>query len=81
MINLFFLYRTHVNLNTKESLSDKQKFCFIPRNSRKILVHISATKHSKDRDRFIKFLVDEGYLENTTPNSPRQKYIVKEVKQ
>ena len=72
------------NLDTKQCLSDKQKevlaFCVIPRSSREILVHIGVTNHSKNRDRLVDYLVDEGYLERTIPeflNSPQQKYVVK----
>ena len=72
------------NLDTKIHLSDKQKevlaFCIIPRSSREILVHIGVTNHTRNRDRFVKYLVDEGYLERTipdSPNSPQQKYVVK----
>ena len=72
------------NLDTKIHLSDKQKevlaFCIIPRSSREILVHIGVTNHTRNRDRFVNYLVDEGYLERTipdSPNSPQQKYVVK----
>ena len=72
------------NLDTKNHLSDKQKevlaFCVIPRSSREILLHIGVTNHSKNRERFINYLVDEGYLERTipeSPSSPQQKYIKK----
>lgn len=68
------------NLDTIKHLSDKQKevlaFCIIPRSSREILAHIGVTSHSKNRDRFVNYLVDEGYLERTipdSPNSPQQK--------
>lgn len=72
------------NLDTKIHLSDKQKevlaFCIIPRSSREILMHIGETNHTRNRDRFVNYLVDEGYLERTipdSPNSPQQKYVVK----
>ncbi|MBR7172140.1 MAG: AAA family ATPase, partial [Prevotella sp.] len=72
------------NLDTKIHLSDKQKevlaFCIIPRSSREILVHIGVTNHTRNRDRFVNYLVAEGYLERTipySPNSPQQKYVVK----
>lgn len=62
------------NSDTGKHLSDKQKevlaFCIIPRSSREILVHIGVTNHSKNRDRFVNYLVDEGYLERTIPDSP-----------
>ena len=71
-------------LNKKLYLSDKHKevlaYCIIARNSREILGHIGVTNHTKNRDRFIKKLVDEGYLERTipdVPNSPLQKYVAK----
>ena len=72
------------NLDTKNHLSDKQKevlaFCVLPRSSREILLHIGVTNHSKNRERFINYLVDEGYLERTIPefpSSPQQKYVTK----
>ena len=71
-------------LNKKLYLSDKHKevlaYCIIARSSREILEHIGVTNHTKNRDRFIKKLVDEGYLERTipdVPNSPLQKYVAK----
>ena len=71
-------------LNKKLYLSDKHKevlaYCIIARSSREILEHIGVTNHTKNRDRFINSLVDEGYLERTipdAPNSPRQKYVAK----
>ena len=70
--------------NKEQDLSDKHKevlaYCIIARNSREILGHIGVTNHTKNRDRFIKKLVDEGYLERTipdVPNSPLQKYVAK----
>ena len=75
---------TNINSNTKYDLSDKQKevlaYCIIARSSREILEHIGVTNHTKNRDRFVNYLVDEGYLERTipdSPNSPQQKYVVK----
>ena len=72
------------NSDTKYDLSDKQKevlaYCIIARSSREILEHIGVTNHTKNRDRFVNYLVDEGYLERTipdSPNSPQQKYVVK----
>lgn len=72
------------NLDTKIHLSDKQKevlaFCIIPRSSREIFVHIGVTNHTRNRDRFVNYLVDEGYLERTipdVPNSPQQRYVTK----
>ena len=72
------------NLDTKKHLSDKQKevlaFCVVPKSSREILVHIGVTNHTRNRDRFVNYLVDEGFLERTipdVPNSPQQKYVVK----
>lgn len=72
------------NLDTKKHLSDKQKevlaFCIIPKSSREILSHIGVTNHSKNRERFVNYLVNEGYLGRTipdSPNSPQQKYITK----
>ena len=72
------------NLDTKIHLSDKQKevlaFCVVPKSSREILVHIGVTNHTRNRDRFVNYLVDEGFLERTipdVPNSPQQKYVVK----
>ena len=71
-------------LNKKLYLSDKHKevlaYCIIARSSREILEHIGVTNHTKNRDRFINSLVDEGYLERTipdSPNSPRQKYVTR----
>ena len=71
-------------LNKKLYLSDKHKevlaYCIIARSSREILEHIGVTNHTKNRDRFINSLVDEGYLERTipdAPNSPRQKYVTR----
>ena len=71
-------------LNKKLYLSDKHKevlaYCIIARSSREILEHIGVTNHTKNRDKFINSLVDEGYLERTipdAPNSPRQKYVAK----
>lgn len=71
-------------LNKKLYLSDKHKevlaYCIIARSSREILEHIGVTNHTKNRDRFINSLVDEGYLERTipdSPNFPRQKYVTK----
>jgi len=71
-------------LNKKLYLSDKHKevlaYCIIARSSREILEHIGVTNHTKNRDRFINSLVDEGYLERTIPdypNSPRQKYVTR----
>ena len=43
-------------------------------------VLLGVTNHTKNRDRFINSLVDEGYLERTipdAPNSPRQKYVTR----
>ena len=72
------------NLDTKKHLSDKQKevlaFCVVPRSSREILVHIGVTNHTRNRDRYVNYLVDEGYLERTipdVPNSPQQRYVAK----
>ena len=72
------------NSDTKYDLSDNQKevlaYCIIARSSREILEHIGVTNHTKNRDRFVNYLVDEGYLERTipdSPNSPQQKYVVK----
>ena len=72
------------NSDTKYDLSDKQKevlaYCIIARSSREILEHIGVTNHTKNRERFVNYLVDEGYLERTipdSPNSPQQKYVVK----
>ena len=66
------------------TLSDKQKevlaYCIIARSSREILEHIGVTYHHKNIMKFINNLVDVGLLERTipnTPNSPRQKYVVK----
>ena len=71
-------------LDTKKHLSDKQKevlaFCVVPRSSREILVHIGVTNHTRNRDRYVNYLVDEGYLERTipdVPNSPQQRYVAK----
>lgn len=75
---------SNTNSDTKYDLSDKQKevlaYCIIARSSREILEHIGVTNHTKNRDRFVNYLVDEGYLERTipdSPNSPQQKYVVK----
>mgnify|MGYP003464282800 CR=1 FL=1 len=72
------------NLDTKKHLSDKQKevlaFCVVPRSSREILVHIGVTNHTRNRNRYVNYLVDEGYLERTipdVPNSPQQRYVAK----
>lgn len=82
--NLDTNINSNTNSDTKYDLSDKQKevlaYCNIARSSREILEHIGVTNHTKNRDRFVNYLVDEGYLERTipdSPNSPRQKYVVK----
>lgn len=75
---------TNLDTNSITVLSDKHKeilaYCIIARNSREILEHIGVTNHTKNRDRFINYLVNEGYLERTipnSPNSPQQKYVVR----
>ena len=82
--NLDTNINSNTNSDTKYDLSDKQKevlaYCNIARSSREILEHIGVTNHTKNRDRFVNYLVDEGYLERTipdSPNSPQQKYVVK----
>ena len=82
--NLDTNINSNTNSDTKYDLSDKQKevlaYCIIARSSREILEHIGVTNHTKNRDRFVNYLVDEGYLERTipdSPNSPQQKYVVK----
>lgn len=69
---------------TNSVLSDRQKevlaYCIIPRSSREILEHIGVTYHNKNIVRFINDLINAGYLERTipdTPNSPQQKYVLK----
>lgn len=82
--NLDTNLNTNLDTNTNQDLSDKQKevlaYCIIARSSREILEHIGVTNHTKNRDRFVNYLVDKGYLERTipdSPNSPQQKYVVK----
>ena len=72
------------NSNTSQYLSDKQKevlaYCFIARSSREILEHIGVTYHNKNIVKYIKNLINAGYLERTipeSPNSPQQKYKAK----
>ena len=67
-----------------QGLSEKQKevlaYCIIPRSSREILEHIGVIYHYKNISRFIKALIDKGYLVRTipdSPNSPQQKYVVR----
>ncbi len=53
------------------------QYCSIPRTSREILEHINYKYHSDAVAKFIKPLVEMGYLEYTIPdkpNSPKQKY-------
>ena len=52
-------------------------FCTIPRSSREILERIGVSNHSKNKDKYIKSLIDSGYLEMTNPANPNasnQKY-------
>ncbi len=75
---------TDLDTNSVTDLSDKHKevlsFCTVARSSREIMEHIGVTNHTKNRDRFVNYLVDNGLLERTIPdlpNSPLQKYITK----
>ena len=78
-------YITNSDTNSDtQILSEKQKevltYCIVARSSRKILEHIGVIYHHKNIVKFINSLVDEGLLEKTipnSPNSPKQKYIVK----
>jgi ATP-dependent DNA helicase RecG len=70
-----------------ERLSDRQKavldYCMVPRSSREILAHINVTYQNKNIIKFIKSLVDAGFLERTipeSPNSPKQQYIARKQK-
>ena len=50
----------------KVSLSNKQRdivnFCSVPRTTKEILGRIGVSMHSKNRERYITFLVAAGYL-------------------
>ena len=79
---------TNSNTNSDtEGLSDRQKavldYCMVPRSSREILAHINVTYQNKNIIKFIKSLVDAGFLERTipeSPNSPKQQYIARKQK-
>ena len=62
-------------------LSNKQKdivnYCSVPRSSKEILERVGVSNHSKNRERYVTFLVEAGYLEMTNPENPNasnQKY-------
>ena len=65
----------------KVSLSKKQKdiinFCSIPRTTTEIMERIGLSNQTKNRARYITYLVETGYLQMTNPENPRasnQKY-------
>ena len=62
-------------------LSNKQKdiinYCSVPRSSKEILERAGISNHSKNREKYVTFLVEAGYLEMTNPENPtasNQKY-------
>ena len=68
------------NIN-KISLSNKQKdiinFCSVPRTSTEIMKRLGVSNQTKNRERYITFLVAAGYLQMTNPENPtasNQKY-------
>ncbi|MBQ4010300.1 MAG: AAA family ATPase, partial [Bacteroidales bacterium] len=65
----------------KKDLSDKHKdiinFCSIPRTSKEILQRVNVSYQTKNIQRYITLLVENGFLEPTNPNKPNdptQKY-------
>ena len=65
----------------KKPLTNKQReiinFCSVPRTTREILERIGVSMHTKNREHYIKPLVEAGYLQMTNPDNPtasNQKY-------
>ena len=54
------------------------EYCLIAHSRREILEHLNLKYHSDNYKKYIKPLVNKGYLQNTepnSPNSPTQKFI------
>ena len=69
------------NTSMRMKLSNKQKdiinYCSVPRSSKEILERAGISNHSKNREKYVTFLVEAGYLEMTNPENPtasNQKY-------
>ena len=67
--------------SNKTSLTNKQKdivnFCSVPRTTAEIMNRLGVTNQTKNRERYITFLIDAGLLEMTNPDNPtasNQKY-------
>ncbi len=77
------------NLDTQEvrkqiKFSDLDKkykdiinYCSIPRSSKEILQRVGLSNHTKNRENYVLYLVENGFLEPSNPekpNDPNQKY-------
>ena len=49
------------------------QFCSIPRSAREILEHINYSYHPKNITKFIKPLLEYGFIEMTEPDKPNSK--------
>ena len=64
-----------IKLNNKQK--DILNYCSVPRSSKEILERAGVSNHSKNREKYVTFLVNAGYLEMTNPENPNasnQKY-------
>ena len=69
-------------VRAKDVLTGKEldivNYCTVPRTSKEILARVGVSYHSKNLAKYVKSLVNMGFLKLTipeTPNDPNQKYV------
>ena len=69
-------------VRAKEVLTGKEldvvNYCSVPRTSKEILARVGVSYHSKNLAKYVRSLVNRGFLKRTIPdkpNDPNQKYV------